>query len=143
MSSSTQCVWRSSFTLKNFPIRSKFAAAFAAIMLGAVLQTPAQAQEPRIITYKGTKFLLKGSAKFSRERDTFYCAERDDPFMVRNFADYDGRDDPMEYRFVVGCRSEEYLEPEDRADGVSSNTPGTSPGPEGPPDGGEGPGEPQ
>ena len=101
--------------------------------------------------YKGTKFLLKNGAKFSRKRDTFYCAERDDPFMVRNFADYRGRYDPLEYRFVVSCRGEEYMEPRDHADGVSpdsSGTPGTSPegppgSPSGPPGGGDNDGEPR
>ena len=141
MSSVAQCHFRSFFRSNESPIRLACALAFSAIVLSAFLQTPAQAQEPRIITYKGTKFLLKNGAKFSRQRDTFYCAERDDPFMIRNFADYDGRNDPLEYRYVVGCRSEEYREPEDVSDGVSSNAPGTSPeGPEGPPDGPDGPG---
>ncbi len=141
MRSFVLCVFCPFFASRNVPIRSACTAAIATIILSAFLQAPvkAQAQTTNIITFNGEKYLLKNGAKFSRQRDEFYCAERDDPFMIRNFADYDGRNDPMEYRFVVGCRSEEIREQEYRADGVSSNTPGT----EGPPDGDEGPGEPQ
>lgn len=141
MSSVTQCIHRK--FLDSF-FRPTCTVTLAVVFLGAFLQAPAQAKKLKIMSYKGTKILLKDGAKFSRKRDEFYCAERDDPFMVRNFADYSSGYHPLEYRFVVGCRGERFLEPQDHADGVSSNSPGTSPpGPPGPPDGGDNEGEPQ